>query len=95
MADELLTLSEIAKELWLNPSTVRLWVREERLPAQKIGRKWVVARADLEKMLDREPRLGHPRTGLVKAASPTDWSQVPEQATLNLASSAQVTRRTQ
>ena len=49
--DELLTLPEIAHTLGMNPSTVRLWVREGRLRAEKVGRKWMVRRADLEQML--------------------------------------------
>jgi excisionase family DNA binding protein len=89
---ELMTLTEIATELGVNPSTVRLWVREQRLPAQKVGRKWLVSRLDLETMLENEPRIGQPRTSLPGGVTPTDWSEIPEQATLNLASSTQLIR---
>jgi len=94
MADEMLTLTEIASELGLNPSTVRVWVNEKRLPAHKLGRKWVVTRRDLERLLEDEPRLGHPRSGIARPErlEPTDWSLVPEQATLNLAASTRIRR---
>jgi excisionase family DNA binding protein len=86
--DELLTLPEIAQTLGMNPSTVRLWVREGRLPAEKVGRKWMVRRADLEQMLAEQPQVGHPR-GAAARTAPEDWSEQPEQAMMDLASSAQ------
>jgi excisionase family DNA binding protein len=86
--DELLTLPEIAHTLGMNPSTVRLWVREGRLSAEKVGRKWMVRRADLEQMLADQPHVGHPR-GASASAIPEDWSEQPERAMMDLASSAQ------
>jgi len=86
--DELLTLPEIAHTLGMNPSTVRLWVREGRLPAEKVGRKWMVRRADLEQMLAEQPHVGHPR-GAGASTTPEDWSEQPERAMMDLASSAQ------
>ena len=86
--DELLTLPEIAHTLGMNPSTVRLWVREGRLPAEKVGRKWMVRRADLEQMLADQPQVGHPR-GTSATTTPQDWSEQPERAMMDLASSAQ------
>jgi excisionase family DNA binding protein len=86
--DELLTLPEIAHTLGMNPSTVRLWVRERRLPAEKVGRKWMVRRADLEQMLAEQPQVGHPR-GASASTTPEDWSEQPERAMMDLASSAQ------
>ena len=59
--DELLTLPEIAQTLGMNPSTVRLWVREGRLPAEKMGRNGWSAGTDLEQMLAEQPQVGHPR----------------------------------
>jgi excisionase family DNA binding protein len=57
---ELLTLAEIAQQLGMNPSSVRLWVYQEWLPATKMGRSWVVRREDLEQLLTERPDLGHP-----------------------------------
>ena len=74
--DELLTLPQIADMLGVNPSTVRLWVSEERLPAHKAGgRKWLVRRGDLIAMLEDQPHVGHPKRPPVKPA-PRDWSEV-------------------
>lgn len=90
--DELLTLPQIAQMLRVNPSTVRLWVREQRLAAHKAGgRKWLVRRGDLERMLEEQPNIGHPR-GSPPTDAPKDWSEIPEQAALNLASSTELIR---
>ena len=88
--DQLLTLPEIAQTLGMNPSKVRLWVREGRLPAEKVGRKWIVRRADLEQMLADQPHVGHPRGAESASKTPEDWSEQPEQAMMDLASSAQL-----
>jgi excisionase family DNA binding protein len=55
MGTELLTVSEVAARLKLNPQTVRRWIRRGTLPATKIGRKEWRIRAD-----DLEQRLGEP-----------------------------------
>ena len=88
--DELLTLPEIAHTLGMNPSTVRLWVSEGRLPAEKVGRKWMVRRADLKQMLADQPDVGHPRGAARASTTSRDWSKQPEQAMMDLASSAQL-----
>lgn len=45
-------MAEIAEELRVNPSTVRLWVTKGQLKASRAGvRKWIVRRSDLERML--------------------------------------------
>lgn len=87
--DELLTLPEIAQTLGMNPSTVRLWVREGRLQAEKMGRKWMVRRADLHRMLAEQPQVGHPRGTASASRTPEDWSEHPELAMLDLANSAE------
>lgn len=79
--DDLLTLPEIAEMLRLNPSTIRLWVHEQRLPAHKAGaRKWLVRRGDLERMLAEQPHIGHPKGASTSPTAPppapTDWSEV-------------------
>ena len=63
MADpeEQLTLPQVAELLGLNPSTIRLWVNEQRLSAERVGRRWMVRRGDLEQMLAEQPRIGHPK----------------------------------
>ena len=52
--DPWLTLAEVATELRVNPSTVRLWVSQGELRASRAGRrKWLVRRSELERMLGR------------------------------------------
>jgi excisionase family DNA binding protein len=68
--DPWLTLAEIAKELRVNPATVRLWVSRGRLRALRAGqRKLLVRRSELERMLastdpaqpePHEPRIPQP-----------------------------------
>src|SRR6202022_1094001 len=50
--DSWLTLAEIAAELRVNPSTVRVWVSRGQLRAVRAGqRKWLVRRSELDRML--------------------------------------------
>ena len=60
-SDEWFTLPQIAEMLDVNPSTVRHWVSIGRLSAEKQGRRWVVARQDLDEiMAQRRRRAGRP-----------------------------------
>jgi excisionase family DNA binding protein len=81
-SDEWFTLPQIADMLKVNPSTVRHWVSIGRLSAEKRGRRWVVARQDLDEImtqrrrragrppiLDVLPEPGEQRTGLSMADS--------------------------
>jgi excisionase family DNA binding protein len=71
MADgDLLTLPEIADMTGMAGPTVRVWVKQGRLPATKVGRQWMVRRTDLEKMLADDPRIGRPRTRRVYTVAP-------------------------
>ena len=45
---ETLTVKEVARELGRSLEQVRRYVREGRLPAQKIGMQWFVSRRALE-----------------------------------------------
>ena len=47
MVEELLTVQQVAKELNRSEKRVREYCREGRL-GQKIGRQWVITRAELE-----------------------------------------------
>jgi len=60
-SDEWFTLPQIAEMLEVNPSTVRHWVSIGRLSAEKRGRRWLVARQDLDEiMAQRRRRAGRP-----------------------------------
>lgn len=50
--DRLLSVAQVAERLNAKPATVRLWIREGRLPAIKVGpRLWRVAETDLAAFL--------------------------------------------
>jgi excisionase family DNA binding protein len=50
-----LTVREAATFTSLAPSTVRLYIRKRQLKAQKVGRRVIIARSDLEEFLSRNP----------------------------------------
>jgi excisionase family DNA binding protein len=61
---ELLTTPEVAKRLGVTVARVQRLIWDGRLPAQKIGRDYVVRKEDLKLVADRKP--GRP---LQKSAS--------------------------
>jgi len=76
-SDPWLTLAEVASELRVNPSTVRLWVSQGRLPASRAGRrKWLVRRSELGRMLAAEgsaaPRVDAASADPVRPPMPGD-----------------------
>jgi excisionase family DNA binding protein len=56
---KLLTAKQAAKILGVDDSRVRVLIREGRLPAQKVGRDWVIFEPDLELVRVRKP--GRPK----------------------------------
>ena len=52
---KLLTAKQAAEILGVHHSRVRVLIREGRLPAQKLGREWIIMESDLEKVKDRKP----------------------------------------
>ena len=89
--DQLLSLQQIADGMSLSLATVRVWVHDQRLPAEKVRHRWMVRRGDLERFLAANPHLGHPKSAAGKAAvaaidaAPEDWSEQPEEAMADLA----------
>ena len=55
----LISTSEAAERLGVHITRVQVLIREGRLPAQKIGRTYVVDEDDLKLVADRKP--GRPR----------------------------------
>jgi excisionase family DNA binding protein len=56
LAPELLTVSEIASELRVNPQTVRNWIERGELPAVRVGKRRVrVQRSVLETFVGIQP----------------------------------------
>lgn len=57
---DLLTVEQAAGELGVTSRRVRALIKDERLPAQKVGRDWLIRRQDLDKVRDRKP--GRPKS---------------------------------
>ncbi|MDQ3712804.1 MAG: helix-turn-helix domain-containing protein [Acidobacteriota bacterium] len=55
MSQDLLSTSEVAERLGVTSIRIRAMIRNGNLPAQKIGRDYVVKESDLEFVKDRKP----------------------------------------
>ena len=51
MHDELLTVSQAAEDLRASTQTIRNWIRSERLAAVRIGNRFLIPRAEVERLL--------------------------------------------
>ena len=49
--DPWLTVQQVSEELNINPATVRVWIRQERLRAVRAGKGFRVRRSELERAL--------------------------------------------
>ena len=58
--ERLLTLAEAAKLAKLAPVTMRMLVKTERIPGQKLGRDWFVAASDVRAYLKTRRPPGRP-----------------------------------
>ena len=47
---KMLSAKDVAKILKVHDSSVRVLIREGRLPAQKVGRAWIILEKDLKKL---------------------------------------------
>ncbi|MGI9061214.1 MAG: helix-turn-helix domain-containing protein [Ktedonobacteraceae bacterium] len=55
MEQRYITVEAIARDLDISEDLVRLWIRQKKLPAVKIGKEYRVKREDYEKFLqDRQ-----------------------------------------
>ena len=52
---DLLTTKEAAKELRLSVRRIQALISAGKLPAQKIGRDWIIRKADLDLVRVRKP----------------------------------------
>lgn len=50
-----LTVAQAAELAGLGPSTIRLYIRRRQLRAQKVGRRVLIKRSDLERFLEAHP----------------------------------------
>ncbi len=51
---KLLTTSEVAERLGVHRSRVNVLIKEERLPAQRFGRAYMIKESDLHLVADRQ-----------------------------------------
>jgi len=56
---KLITVKQASKNLKVSDRRVRALIQAGRLPAQKIGRDWIINEKDLKKVMDRKP--GRPK----------------------------------
>lgn len=56
----LLTVHETAEQLKVKESTIRAWIRQEKLRAIKFGREWRIAMRDLERFINDNANLDDP-----------------------------------
>lgn len=54
--DPWLTVQQVSEELNINPATVRVWIRQERLRAVRAGKGFRVRRSELERALGAHAR---------------------------------------
>jgi molybdopterin-binding protein len=52
---DLLDTEAASRYLHLHPKRIQALAREGRLPGRRVGRKWLFARQDLDRMLGHEP----------------------------------------
>jgi excisionase family DNA binding protein len=57
MGEQALTINEAAKRLMINPNVLRMWVREGRIPAIKLGRVWRITEETITKILRGELKI--------------------------------------
>ena len=50
----MLTTTQAAKRLGITPRRLRVLIEQNRLPAQKVGRDWLIAEADLALVAERK-----------------------------------------
>ena len=56
-----LTTAQAAEQLRLTVSMVRRYCRDGRLPAQKVGRDWLIRNEDLEQFKAIPRKVGRPK----------------------------------
>lgn len=73
MIDNLITVTEAAKELKVSPLTIRRYIANKTIKAVKIGKSWRINRTDLEKLLGTTPEVVsfYPQPGLNSIISET------------------------
>jgi excisionase family DNA binding protein len=48
------TTEEVAKCLRVHKATVTRWIKEKKLPAGKVGRRWLISQPDFDNFVSQE-----------------------------------------
>jgi Helix-turn-helix domain len=93
--EDALTIPQIAQQLRVHQATVRLWINQGRLKAQRASPKpqarWWVAPEDLQAMLDAR----HGRGGHATPEFETDYEPGPDEPGLGMLSSIDIGEETE
>ncbi|HYK82549.1 MAG TPA: helix-turn-helix domain-containing protein [Gemmatimonadales bacterium] len=54
LANEILTIEEVAAYLRLTPQTIYKWAQEKRIPAAKLGKEWRFRKSIIDHWLDEQ-----------------------------------------
>ena len=54
VANEIMTVEEVAAYLRMQPQTIYKWAQEKRIPAAKLGREWRFRKSILDRWLDQQ-----------------------------------------
>lgn len=54
VANEIMTVEEVAAYLRLQPQTIYKWAQEKRIPAAKLGKEWRFRKSILDRWLDQQ-----------------------------------------
>jgi excisionase family DNA binding protein len=67
--DPWLTVPQVSAELKIHPATVRIWIKNGRLRAVRVGREWRVRRSEIDRalLLDASPAYGHAHSNSSRA----------------------------
>ena len=63
MADDIMTIDEVAEYLRINMKTAYRLAGEDKLPGFKVGGAWRFRRAEIETWIDNEARASNKKKG--------------------------------
>jgi excisionase family DNA binding protein len=63
LSKDWLTADEIADDLRVHVSTVRVWIRQKKLKAAKFGRDYRIKRVDYEEFIDKHYEVDEDNQG--------------------------------